>query len=230
MVKPLEELNDAGAKLAAKILKIMDEVKSIAKDGTNAHFNYKFASDAAILTAVRGAFIKHKLVAIPSQEACERVGDLTTVKVVYTIIDAETGYSCQATAYGQGQDKGDKGAYKAATGAEKYFLLKALMIPTQDDPEADTATDRPATGTGRPASRPAAAPAPATSAKIPDTEEAQAKAQELMDSFTDAGTFPELEKRGKAYAGDIKKFSPLLQAKVKAAYLVEKKKFQKLEK
>lgn len=222
-----DETQDFAAKLASKILKVMDDVKSVAKDGTNSFHNYKFASDAAILTAVRVAMIKHKLVAIPSQELIERVGDLTTIKVVYTIIDAETGYMSQATVFGQGQDKGDKGAYKAATGAEKYFLLKALMIPTQDDPENEAPparTERPA------ASTTAKTTAPPKAEPVTDSEEVQAKAQELMDSFKDSSDYPTLEKRGKEYAKVIEKFSKPLQDKVRAAYLVEKKKFQKLEK
>ena len=34
---------------------------------------------------------------------------------------------------------GDKGLYKAITGANKYFLFKLFQIETGDDPERDTA-------------------------------------------------------------------------------------------
>jgi hypothetical protein len=43
---------------------------------------------------------------------------------------------------GEGQDAGDKGPYKAMTGAQKYALMKTFMIPTGDDPEADEDVDK----------------------------------------------------------------------------------------
>jgi len=38
---------------------------------------------------------------------------------------------------GQGADKGDKGVYKAITGAKKYFIANLFLIPTDDDPEGN---------------------------------------------------------------------------------------------
>ena len=38
---------------------------------------------------------------------------------------------------GQGIDSGDKGAYKAATGVNKYVLMKVFQLATGDDPEKD---------------------------------------------------------------------------------------------
>lgn len=42
---------------------------------------------------------------------------------------------------GYGDDTGDKGYYKAETGAVKYFLMKTFMIATGNDPEADAKVD-----------------------------------------------------------------------------------------
>ena len=53
------------------------------------------------------------------------------------MVDAQSGESLSSTIIGSGQDKGDKGPYKAYTGAQKYFLMKTFMIPTGDDPEKD---------------------------------------------------------------------------------------------
>jgi hypothetical protein len=44
--------------------------------------------------------------------------------------------------YGTGTDKGDKAVYKAMTGALKYGLRHAFLIPDESDPEADTSTDK----------------------------------------------------------------------------------------
>ena len=74
---------------------------------------------------------------LPSVIECKIENTLTTIKVCYSIIDSETGAMLSAYVYGQGMDQQDKGIYKAFTGAEKYFFLKTLLIPTYDDPEND---------------------------------------------------------------------------------------------
>jgi hypothetical protein len=37
---------------------------------------------------------------------------------------------------GEGEDRGDKAAYKAITGATKYWVMKTFLISTGDDPES----------------------------------------------------------------------------------------------
>lgn len=120
-----------------KILKVMEEVKSVVKDGTNSFHKYKYASDAAIVTTIRKSLIKNKLICLPRQMSCTVNGEMTMLEVEYSVIDLDSGEIFYGRVYGQGQDKGDKGVYKAATGAEKYFLLKTFLLPTGDDPEKD---------------------------------------------------------------------------------------------
>lgn len=233
MAKSVEDqVQDNAAKLASKILLVMSNVESVVKDKTNDFHKYKYASDAAIITAVRVAMIKHKLVALPSQISCLREGDMTTVCVDYTLIDAETGYSTVCRVHGQGQDKGDKGAYKAATGAEKYFFLKAFMIPTEDDPENEGPAQRPQQAKPAPA-RQAAPPARQTApaqAKPVFSEEDQAKAQELIEAIIEKASFPELQAFGLTIKPTIEKLPADLQEKVRAVYLAEITKFRKLQK
>lgn len=127
--------------LGKKIVAVMSAVDKVNKDARNDFHNYNYASDEAIVTEVRAAMIKHKLIAVPNQKSCtvqklsDAEGDLTTIQVEYTLIDADSGEELKASVFGQGHDKLDKGVYKASTGAEKYFLLKTFMIPTGDDPE-----------------------------------------------------------------------------------------------
>lgn len=240
----LTEEQNFAAQLATKLLKVMDDVKSVVKDGRNSFHGYKFASDAAILTAVRKAMIQHKVIALPNQLSCDRtLGtkgkkseaelDFTTVCVEYTIIDAETGYATTCRAYGQGQDAGDKGAYKAATGAEKYFLLKALMIPTEDDPENEPA---PASAARQAANKGATPPSAAkdapkaSNAEITDSEESKISADEIIEAIKACATFVDLEKLGKGLVKGVEKFSEPLKQKVRDAYTAEKKRFQKLQK
>lgn len=121
--------------VSLKILKVMEAVKSVAKDGFNSFHKYKYVTDASIVVEIRKQLIKNNLICIPTQESCTLVGDLTTLLVKYTLIDIDSGETLITQVYGYGQDKGDKGIYKAATGAEKYFLLKTFLLPTDDDPE-----------------------------------------------------------------------------------------------
>jgi len=128
--------------LAQKILDVTAEIKPVEKDGVNSFHKYNYVSDAQVISAVRGALVKHKLSVIPSQVSCKQKDGLTRLEVNYNLIDTDSGESMVVTSYGQGMDKGDKGVYKAATGAEKYFFMKTFLIPTQDDPEADVNTDQ----------------------------------------------------------------------------------------
>ena len=127
-----------------KILQVMQEVTSVGKDGTNTFQNYKYASDAQIIESIRPSLMNAGLLLLPTHEEIQTLvtkdskgvdSVLTTVKVRYRIVDVETGESIESVVYGQGQDKGDKGIYKAATGAGKYLVLKTFFLPTLDDPE-----------------------------------------------------------------------------------------------
>lgn len=124
--------------IGKKILAVMGEVGKVGKDKTNSFHKYDYASDEAVVGAIRDSIIKNGLVVIPNQLSCRVDGELTTLEVKYTLLDVDSGEIIEAIAYGQGQDKGDKGVYKAATGAEKYFLLKTFLIATGDDAEKDS--------------------------------------------------------------------------------------------
>lgn len=123
--------------IGAKILKVMEAVKSVAKDSRNDFHKYKYASDAAIVTTIRKELIKNTLICIPKQIGIQVVGDITTLEIEYTLLDVQSGETIVTKVYGQGKDSGDKGVYKAATGGEKYYLLKTFLLPTDDDPEND---------------------------------------------------------------------------------------------
>jgi hypothetical protein len=62
---------------------------------------------------------------------------LTLITVRYTFFDTESGESLEGTFCSQGSDTGDKGVFKAVTGAIKYILSSVFLIPTGGDPEED---------------------------------------------------------------------------------------------
>ena len=108
-----------------KVVQLMSVVTKVAKDKKNDFHHYSYASNVAVLSAVREEMVKLRLIYVPH----------------FQIIDADTGDAIEVTALGAGSDKGDKHVQKGQTAADKYLWLKFLMLPTPDDPEADTATD-----------------------------------------------------------------------------------------
>jgi hypothetical protein len=138
-------------KLVQKLAEVMKEVKYIQKRGYNAFHKYKYATEADVAEKVREALAERSIVMIPSltshstREHITSKGNreyITTVVMEFRFIDGETGETITFSMIGEGQDAGDKGPYKAMTGAQKYALMKTFMIPTGDDPEADEDVDK----------------------------------------------------------------------------------------
>lgn len=134
-----EALKNVGAKLAA----IQKEVEHMEKDGRNAAQGYNYLSEAQITAQFKPLLEKHGIVFIyaskitGSQHSPKGTQIVTDVEVTYQFLDVETGHYIQGRAAGQGADSGDKGVYKAITGAVKYIFMKTFLIPTGDDPEKD---------------------------------------------------------------------------------------------
>lgn len=138
-------------KLVQKLAEVMKEVKYIQKRGYNSFHKYKYATEADVAEKVREALAERNIVMIPSltnhsiREHTTSKGNreyITTVVMEFRFIDGETGETITFSMIGEGQDAGDKGPYKAMTGAQKYALMKTFMIPTGDDPEADEDVDK----------------------------------------------------------------------------------------
>lgn len=137
-------------KLVKKLAEVMQEVKYIQKRGHNKFHNYKYATESDVAERVREELAARNVIMIPnvvSQVNREHINAkgkteyICTVTMEFRLMDGETGEEITFHSVGEGQDAGDKAVYKAITGAQKYALMKAFMIPTGDDPEADTGTD-----------------------------------------------------------------------------------------
>lgn len=144
-----------GSKLAAKLARILGELGKVEKTGRNDFHHYDYLKEDDLVWAIRpkladaGIFVFESTVS-QHLEVLETGVDergnvrkalITTVATQHTFMDGETGEQFTVMSQGQGADNGDKGAYKAITGAQKYFLYKNFMIATGDDPEADPKTD-----------------------------------------------------------------------------------------
>lgn len=137
--------------IASKILAVMKDVDYVHKDGTNTFQRYNYVSEAGIVDKIRTSMIEHGLVCVPSVTSSKTVETSSTAKgaaqwlgvveIEYTFIDCDSGESIVVRMPGAGIDTGDKGIYKAITGANKYAMLKTFQVPTGDDPEADENVD-----------------------------------------------------------------------------------------
>lgn len=135
------------AKLYGKISAVTAAVSRIPKNGVNTFHNYKYATESDITDGLRELLATHGLAFLPPSvlswerdEVAEnpKTGPRTRVEVQFGLACCESGETFQAIVWGEGQDSGDKGFYKAYTGAVKYFLMKTFLIATGDDPEQES--------------------------------------------------------------------------------------------
>lgn len=139
------------AKLAAKLLKVMQACATVPKDKQNPQQHYNYASSDAVLAKANPALVAAGLATVVNLEVLDRqprttnaggMWELVTVRARISIIDSDTGATIETDGIGQGYDGGDKALSKAQTQARKYALLLALNISTGEDPEGDDRTDK----------------------------------------------------------------------------------------
>lgn len=140
-------MTDLNAKLQAKknlLRKALFKKGVVARDRTNEFDRYKYFSEAGYKKLFTELFSNAGLELTTSIDEVERFtvdgkqNNGRQVKVLFTLSDVETGFAETSTFYGEGFDKGDKGLYKAYTGALKYYLANTFMVATGDDPEVES--------------------------------------------------------------------------------------------
>lgn len=131
--------------LAAKLARIYGTVKGVVKTGYNNYDKYGYVTEADLALALRPALAAENVALVTSVEDATftdvqtsqgKAATRCVVKVKVTLIDGDTNEIIETTYFGVGDDRGDKGLYKAITGATKYALYKLFLVPTGDDPEA----------------------------------------------------------------------------------------------
>ena len=121
-------------KLTAAVTEVIKARGYVKSDARNDHFKYSYLSDEAVLGHVRGSMADNGLMLQPHGVEYEISGSIITTTTSFVLAHV-SGEWITIQVVAQGQDKADKGAYKAATGALKYALRQAFLIPTGDDPE-----------------------------------------------------------------------------------------------
>lgn len=138
-----------------RINAVQAEIGVISKNGTNSFHNYDYATEADFVNALRPLLLKHGLsmslidnsvigvMPLLKDDGKHTGKILTTVQSTYSIVSVDNPKDyIQVKGCGQGADNGDKGVYKAITGAKKYVIANAFMISTGDDPEKETGTKK----------------------------------------------------------------------------------------
>jgi hypothetical protein len=179
--------------LAAKLAKILGEVGKVEKTGHNAFHKYDYVTENDLVYAVRDKLSAAGIFVFTSTEsqtheivtsADGKQSLLTTVTTLHTFVDGESGETFAVKSQGQGSDNGDKGGYKAITGAMKYFLYKCFMIPTGDDPEGDDKTDkRTEAGLSKSSAAPTGAAAPAGQTRTEERRESASVPRDVPDEL-----------------------------------------------
>lgn len=139
--------------LYAKLARIMGRIQTIPKDGTNPHFNYRYATDAAVYDTVRRLLAEESIAILANMRHVEQEHDgktwRTRAQFEFILCDGETGQTASCMWWAEAVDSQDKGVNKCATAALKYWLLKTFVIPTGDDPDGDEPVRAGAPATGR---------------------------------------------------------------------------------
>jgi len=182
--------------LVEKLVEVATAVRYIEKGGRNDAQHYNYVGEAAVVERVGPELLKRNILAYPQHRVIGDPFTFTTAKgsvQVVTTIESTWVFTdgtdeIRVVTIGQGTDSGDKGAYKAMTGAKKYGLLQALMIATGDDPEIardDEKDDAPKARTTRNTARKTVAAPEGDRGGISD-----AQLRGLMARSRDAGMDP----------------------------------------
>jgi len=130
---------------------VMKEVGYVQKEKKQG-LNYSFASEAALIQALRPVMVEHGIYAYvievlkiyrdnySTKSGTVMTNTLEHGKVRFQHVHSETFIDVEAT--GEGADAGDKSANKAMTGMLKYALRQTFMIETGDDPDKDASVER----------------------------------------------------------------------------------------
>ncbi|WP_127524018.1 ERF family protein [Mesorhizobium sp. Z1-4] len=146
------------ATIAKALHEVMSKVGYVQKTGKNAFHGYKYAGEADLLDKLRPAMLEAGLLLIPSVKRVSPVDDHgnVSVEMEYTLAHKDGDvWPEKIGAAGMGNDRakngavGDKGVYKAITGANKYVLFKLFQIETGDDPEVVSEHDKGAEPTAK---------------------------------------------------------------------------------
>lgn len=185
--------------LREKLITVYQELDHVEKAGRNQKQGYNFVRSADVLREVRKVFAAHRICVETADFELLGTYDIktnaggtmhsSTVKVTIIVHDADSDEKMRFCGLGDGADSGDKGIYKAQTGAVKNALRNGLLLPDEADPEADERVDE---ATQAPAHHHKSTPRQvAVVAPEPEPEPEQEVSTQPIIPIADGGVLPD---------------------------------------
>ena len=126
--------------LVNKLREIVAELGPVQKKGRHPQYAYTTASQVLAelrhRLSDRGIYLQTTLVSKEMVYDAGGKGVYAEVVTDHTFIDTESGESIVMRSAGHGWDMGDKGIYKARTGALKNMLMDNFLITDETEPES----------------------------------------------------------------------------------------------
>ena len=140
--------SEATDKVVPALVEVQNAVLRVGKSGNNTFDKYKYATledyEAAIAPFLtqQGLAIVESVVDVTPVEGGRTTSNGKQENATYITLQImalhSSGQWVCCYVGGEGQDRGDKGIYKAITGARKYGRACLFNLVTSDDPERDT--------------------------------------------------------------------------------------------
>ncbi len=138
------KISESIDKLLPALHEARKAITPAGKSGKNTFDRYDYANELDWHNAIQPALAANGLVLVFSADEATNLPERATKKGGVEHIVQVTGSAhlfhtsgqwMQVYGVGQGQDRGDKGVYKAMTGMKKYLYALMFSLPTTDDPE-----------------------------------------------------------------------------------------------
>jgi hypothetical protein len=135
---PAEPLN-----IHQRMVAVMGSVGKVAKTKKGNGMQYDYISHDTVTSAILPQLVAHGIASYMTVDNHTQDGNTTIVDITRTFVNMDNpSQEIAVSGFGYGIDKQDKGAGKAVSYADKILLLKAFMLETGEDVEADQKTVR----------------------------------------------------------------------------------------
>ncbi len=145
---PVEAPANSKGGLHTRLARVLAKVEKIPKKGRNEFHGYDYVKEETLTEQIRPMLAEEGISLIfAAEEIVMAENCITLVRCTFTL-GCDVGEPVTATVWGAGRDadrngnRGDKGVYKAMTGATKYFLYKTFLVSTGDDVEIEPPGDQ----------------------------------------------------------------------------------------
>jgi hypothetical protein len=130
--------------LVKKLIEVAHGLGTIEKSKRNPHFGYNYIGEGQLMAILGPRLLERNVYFSTNVVSCEphygegKAGVYVSVIVECTFHNGDNDEKLVVRGAGLGWDSGDKGVYKAITGAVKYVLMKNFFVTDEQDPEAGT--------------------------------------------------------------------------------------------